>query len=62
MGNLFNKTASSDNDVPTPQIVALSENDIKIIKETWKIPSANVRKFGLIKIINKIVIDLLTLI
>jgi hypothetical protein len=43
MGNLFNKTASSDNDVPTPEIVALSEQEIKIIKETWKIPNANVR-------------------
>lgn len=41
MGNSLNKS-SGDNDVPTPEIVALSENEIKIIKETWKIPNANV--------------------
>lgn len=42
MGNSLNKTSSSDNEIPTPEIVALSEKEIKIIKETWKIPSANV--------------------
>lgn len=47
MGNLFNKTSSSDNDVPTPKIVALTEQDIKIIQKTWEIPNANVRSFKL---------------
>lgn len=45
MGNTFNRNSSSDNDVPTPPIVALTEKEIKIIIETWKIPSANVRNF-----------------
>lgn len=43
MGNSLNKNASIDCDVVTPEIKALSENEIEIIKETWKIPSANVR-------------------
>ena len=47
MGNTFNRNSSSDNDVPTPPIVALTEKEIKIIVETWKIPSANVRNLNI---------------
>lgn len=50
MGNSLNKTSAGDNDVPTPEIVALSENEIKIIKETWKIPNANVSEIFLCKL------------
>lgn len=42
MGNSLNKNSPGDNEIPTPKITELSENEIKIIKETWKIPSANV--------------------
>lgn len=42
MGNSLNKTSSGENDIPTPEIVTLTEKEVKIIKETWKIPNANV--------------------
>jgi hypothetical protein len=44
MGNLFQRTSAANDgaDYPTPKIVALTSTEIDIIKETWKIPSANV--------------------
>lgn len=42
MGNALQRSSSADNDVPTPKIAELTPADVKIIKETWKIPSANV--------------------
>ena len=42
MGNILHRHSSADNDIPTPKLVELTPADIKIIKETWKIPSANV--------------------
>ncbi|KAG5674759.1 hypothetical protein PVAND_004709 [Polypedilum vanderplanki] len=49
MGNILHKNSSttttsaveSNEQPPTPQIVVLTENDVEIIKRTWKIPSAN---------------------
>lgn len=44
MGNAIHKNVSSTNanSEPTPQIVALTENDVENIKRTWKVPSASV--------------------
>ena len=43
MGNNLHKSASSsENNEPTPAIVALTESDVEIIKRTWKIPAENV--------------------
>jgi hypothetical protein len=47
MGNLFQRTSAAGNDsaeYPTPKIVALTLAEVEIIKETWKIPSANVSR------------------
>lgn len=45
MGNFlqkFHTTAATDNgDYPTPQMAVLTKAEIELIKETWKIPSAN---------------------
>ena len=43
MGNILQRNVSTtDNDVKTPQIVKLTTAEVEIIKETWKIPTANV--------------------
>lgn len=54
MGNTFNRNSSSDIDVPTPPIVALTEKEIKIIIETWKIPCANVRNLNICELTKSI--------
>lgn len=46
MGNFlqkFSSSADNSSDYPTPQIVDLTPAEIDLIKETWKIPCANVR-------------------
>lgn len=42
MGNALQRGSSADNDIPTPKIAELTPAEVKIIKESWKIPSANV--------------------
>jgi hypothetical protein len=45
MGNFLQKLSSSSSnggDVPTPPIAELTPAEVQIIKETWKIPRANV--------------------
>lgn len=46
MGNFLQRANASNDSVnyPTPQIVALTPTEVQIIKETWKIPSANVSR------------------
>jgi len=40
MGNVLQKHTPAE-DIPTPKIVELTPTEVNIIKETWKIPSAN---------------------
>lgn len=42
MGNILHRNSQAGNDVPTPQMAELTPAEVDIIKETWKIPSANV--------------------
>lgn len=42
MGNILQRHASESDGLVTPKIVALTPKEVDIIKETWKIPSANV--------------------
>jgi MinD superfamily P-loop ATPase len=42
MGNILQRNSSVDADVKTPQMASLTTAEVEIIKETWKIPSANV--------------------
>lgn len=42
MGNTLRRGSSADTSVPTPKIPDLTPAEVEIIKETWKIPSANV--------------------
>lgn len=44
MGNILHRTIPGDADVVTPTMKELTPKEVKIIQETWKIPSANVRK------------------
>lgn len=41
MGNVLQKHTPAE-DIPTPKIVEMTPTEVNIIKETWKIPSANV--------------------
>ncbi|CRK93815.1 CLUMA_CG007342, isoform A [Clunio marinus] len=41
MGNILQRNSPKEPDVPTPQITALTPDEVDIIKATWKIPSAN---------------------
>lgn len=42
MGNILQRFSAHESDVPTPSIVALTPAEVKIVKASWKIPSANV--------------------
>jgi MinD superfamily P-loop ATPase len=42
MGNILQRNSVVDGDVKTPPMAALTSAEVDIIKETWKIPSANV--------------------
>lgn len=42
MGNILQRNSAVDADVKTPPMQALTADEVQIIKETWKIPSANV--------------------
>lgn len=44
MGNILHRTLPGDADVVTPTMKELTPKEVQIIQETWKIPSANVRK------------------
>jgi len=41
MGNIFQKHLP-ENEAPSPSVALLTGKEVDIIKETWKIPSANV--------------------